>query len=173
MLDECLNKYAAKSLVTVDWTDNAPTGDFAAIYSDVHCTVHQSRGEGSGLIPFQSIACEMPVIAPCSTGIAEYLNPGNAMVLRTRGEMEGEDVYYRTGTHPMIDEDHLVELLRYAKDHWETEYEKVKLVAPGFREKYSWGNVLAEIVSLIQHLLEFKDPRDRKNIIRDKTSHLC
>ncbi len=69
----------------------------------------------------------------------------------------------------MIDEEHLVELLRYAKDHWEIEYEKVKQAAPGFREKYSWENVLADIVSLIQSLLEFKDPQDRKNIIREKT----
>ncbi len=147
---------------------SASTSDFASIYSDVHCMVHPSKGEGFGLIPFQSIACETPVIAPCSTGMMEYLNTGNAMALRTCCETEGEDVYYKTGTYPMIDEDHLVELLRYAKDNWEIENEKVKQAAPEFREKFSWENVLAELVSLIQSLLEFKDPQDRKNIICEK-----
>ncbi len=74
----------------------------------------------------------------------------------------------RLGTYPVIDEDHLVELLRYAEANWETEYEKVKQAAPGFREKYSCENVLADLVSLIQFLLEFKDPQDRKNIICEK-----
>ncbi len=167
-VNECLNKYEAKSLVTVDRSKSASTSDFASIYSDIHCTVHPSKGEGFGLIPFQSIACETPVIAPCSTGMKEYLNTGNAMVLRTSGETKGEDVYYKTGTYPMIDEEHLVELLRYAEGNWETEYEKVKQVAPEFREKFSWENVLTDLVSLIQSLLEFKDPQDRKNIICEK-----
>jgi len=169
-VQDCLARYEADSLVFIDPSGNASTGDFAAIYSEVHCTVHPSKGEGFGLIPFQSIACETPVIAPYSTGMTEYLTENNAMLLRTKGRTAGKDVYYKSGTYDLIDEDHLVELLRYATDHWETEYQKVKQVAPGFRKKYQWESVLADMVSLIQELLELKDSRDRREKIRTRVT---
>ena len=47
--------------------EHLDTASFAALYSEVHCAVHPSKGEGFGLVPLQPIACETPVIATAVT----------------------------------------------------------------------------------------------------------
>jgi glycosyltransferase involved in cell wall biosynthesis len=93
-VDKILEEFKLSPQVWIDEVDDSSTAEFAAIYSEVHCTVHPSNGEGFGLIPLQSIACETPVIAPQSTGMADYLSAENAMLLRTNGLMDVVDVYY-------------------------------------------------------------------------------
>ncbi len=171
-VDEILEAYDLCPQIWIDEVDNSSTAEFAAIYSSVHCTVHPSKGEGFGLIPFQSIACETPVIAPQSTGMADYLHKDNAMLLRTKGFTDEADVYYKCGSYAVIDEDHLVELLQYVEANWETECEKVRRIAPAFREKYQWDKVLHNTVTLIKDLAELKNPVDRKDLIRHRVHDL-
>ncbi len=142
-----------------------PTEEFAAYYSEVHCTVHPSRSEGFGLIPFQSIACETPVIAPATTGMADYLDADNAMLLRASGATVKGDVYYNCGSQPVIDEDHLVELLCHAEAEWEHEYARVRAVAPAFRKRYTWTAALREFLSLMKDLAELPDAPARRELI--------
>ena len=165
-----LRHYDAFSLVLLESPDSAGTEQFAAIYSDVHCTVHPSKGEGFGLIPFQSIACETPVIAASISGMAEYLNEDNAMLLRTTGEILADDVYYKSGRYFAIDEDHLVDLLRYAEAEWESEYRRVRHIAAGFREKYSWESVLADFIELLDKLTGLDSPAKKRELINASVS---
>ena len=164
-----LKVHDAFSLISLDMPDKASTRDFAAIYSDVHCTVHPAKGEGFGLIPFQSIACATPVIAANISGMAEYLDEHNAMLLKTKGEVWGDDVYYKSGHYYAIDEDHLVELLRYAEENWEHEYERVRRVSTAFRERFSWPNVLADFVNLVDELTALDRLSDKQELIRAVT----
>jgi len=142
------------------------TDAFAALYSEMHCTVHPAKGEGFGLIPMQSIACETPVIAPCSTGLADYVDTGNAMVLRTHGRDDAPEVYYGCGSYPLLDEEHLVELLRYAEANWESEYESVRRAAPAFRKAHGWTSVLAELIALIRELVGAGSAAQCRELIR-------
>jgi glycosyltransferase involved in cell wall biosynthesis len=164
-----MQHYDAFPLISLDRPDSAATGDFAAIYSQVHCTVHPSKGEGFGLIPFQSIACETPVIAAKSSGMAEYLNENNAMILRTGGEIIADDVYYKSGQYYAIDEEHLVELLRHAEANWEREYNRVKKNAPQFRQRFSWPNVLNDFVNLLDDLTRLDNPAQTRQLIQART----
>ncbi|MFT5112271.1 MAG: glycosyltransferase involved in cell wall biosynthesis [Parasphingorhabdus sp.] len=141
------------------WHDanlNCNTQKFADIYSEVHCTVHPSKGEGFGFIPFQSIACGTPVIAPHSTGMADYLNGDNSIKLKTSGRVNGEGVGNAVGTYFAIDEDHLSYCMRYVVNHWETEYQKCNLASSQFRHQYSWENVLEELISCIDGWLQLE-----------------
>jgi glycosyltransferase involved in cell wall biosynthesis len=132
----------------------------------VHCTVHPSKGEGFGLIPFQSIACETPVIAPAATGMADYLNDDNAMCLRTMGRTTGQMVGNQAGTYFTVDEGHLVELLIHAHTNWEDEYRKVRAAAPGIRSRYTWARVTSEFVEVIESVLAAQDPdRVRESLL--------
>ena len=66
------------------WLFFVPLGPMVVlglIFSRMNCTVHPSRGEGFGLVPLQSLACETPVIAPAVTGMTEYLTPDRAICL--------------------------------------------------------------------------------------------
>ncbi len=145
-----------------------PTADFAAYYSEVHCTVHPSRAEGFGLIPLQSIACETPIIAPCATGMADYLDESNAIVLRTLGTNDRPAVYYRTGSQPLIDEDHLVDRMRHVEANWQMEYEKVQGIGPDFRRRYTWPNALGDFVELVAGLAACPDPQLRRDMINQR-----
>jgi len=164
-----LEQYDAHDLITLDNNSGLSTAEFANVYSQVHCTVHPSKGEGFGLIPFQSIACETPVIAPYCTGMTEYLSDDNAMLLHTTGETIGKDVYYESGVYYSIDEDHLVELLRHTVVNWETEYSQVKSVAADFRECFKWNNVLADFQSLLQDLIDSNSESERCDLIHQYT----
>jgi glycosyltransferase involved in cell wall biosynthesis len=125
------------------------TAEFARIYSEVHCTVHVPRGEGFGLIPFQSIACETPVIAPAVTGMADFLDESNALCVRTAGSIRGSRAGHGAGHYFRIDEQHLVELLHEAHDNWEREYDKVRRAAPRHRERYRWSRVLEDLLEIL------------------------
>ena len=146
-------RYDFGRAILLDLPDQRNTAAFAQIYSEVHCTVHPSRWEGFGLVPFQSIACETPVIAPAITGMADFLNDDNAMCLGTTGRTAGVLGGNQAGTYFTIDEDHLVELLHHAHTNWEQEARKVRTAAPEFRDRYSWDAVLSEVIEVIEEVL--------------------
>jgi len=152
-VEKYLRDAGADDRIVIDPPNDCSTEEFARIYSDVHCTVHPSKGEGFGLIPFQSIACETPVIAPAVTGMADYLNADNAILLKMGGRVAGIGVGNQSGTYYSVDEDHLVHCLRHAYDHWEQEYRKVRQAAPAFRRAHSWDAALAQFSTLIGELL--------------------
>jgi glycosyltransferase involved in cell wall biosynthesis len=146
-------RYDFGEAIRLDLPDERDTAAFARIYSEVHCTVHPSRGEGFGLVPIQSIACETPVIAPAATGMADYLNDDNGMCLRTVGRTAGVLGGNQAGTYYTIDETHLVQLLRHVHSNWEDEYQKVRLAGPEIRERYSWDVVLDEFIGVLEEVL--------------------
>lgn len=153
-LRECMRKFNFGNKIQHVPLDSCSTKDFAAIYSQVHCTVHPSKGEGFGLIPFQSIACETPVLAPHVTGMADYLNEENSVPIETDGRVEGEGVGNSHGTYFSIDEQDLQAKLRYMYDNWAYEKDKVQKQGADFRSRHSWPNVLAEFFDLLESLVE-------------------
>ena len=163
------SRYGAEALrvVELDHQQSLPAEALARLYGAAHCTVHPSKGEGFGLIPFESIACETPVIAPAITGMADYLNAGNAMVLKTRGKIRTERTHKQTGNYYQIDEDDLVDRLRYARDHWQAEADKLHALAPAFRERHSWDRALREFLTLIEQLTGATDLAAEKRRIAD------
>jgi glycosyltransferase involved in cell wall biosynthesis len=104
-------------------------------------------------VPFQSIACETPVIAPAVTGMADYLDNDNAMCLRTVGRTAGVLGGNQAGAYFSIDEAHLVELLHHAHSNWEAEYRKVRTAGPELRARYPWNVVLSELIEVIEEVL--------------------
>ena len=129
--------------------EHLDTASFAALYSEVHCTVHPSKGEGFGLVPLQSIACETPVIATAATGMVDYLDDTNSIGLRTAGRVTGDKAGSAAGTYFAIDEDHLVASLLDVHERWEDRYEQVRLAAPDLRRRYAWPIVLDEVVRTV------------------------
>ncbi len=150
-----IKQFDAQEVISLDTGSNACTAIFSSIYSDVHCVVHPSKGEGFGLIPFQAIACETPVIAPFSSGMLEYLTHDNALEIKTQGVASAHDVYYQEGDYLLIDEQHLVAQMRYTYKHWETLYSKAQLNGESFRKQFSWPRVLEHFLHHIENLLAF------------------
>ena len=148
-----VEKNQAQDLVEFLEPKPIATAEFAAIYSDVHCTVHPSRGEGFGLIPFQSIACATPVIAPCHSGLTEYINEDNALIVKNLDQTKSEDIYYREGDYWPVDKQDLVDCLKGMEENWEAYQEKINHQSPLLHKEYSWENVLKPFMSHIQKVL--------------------
>ena len=171
-LENCRQKYPFGDLVELDlMSDSLPLEDYARIFSEVHCTVHPSKGEGFGLVPFQSIACETPVLAPHATGMADYLDVNNSLNIKTGEPVAGEGVGNAVGTYYSIDEDHLVEQLRYMADNWEAEYQKVRQVSSGFRQRYSWTAALAGFAQTVDALLALNSIAERQSLVQKHCSN--
>jgi len=156
VMQDLARRYDFGRLIRVEPPRPLDTAEFAALYHDADCTVHPSVAEGFGLIPFQSIACGTPVIAPAATGMADYLSDDNAMVLRTAGTQPGIGFAGQSGDFRAIDEDHLVELLRYAVDNWEAELAKVQRASTELRARYRWETVLDPLVELLNQTAKSK-----------------
>lgn len=149
--------YDFANLIETEELSYVSTEEYARIFSDVHCTVHPSRGEGFGLVPFQSVACETPVIAPHATGMADYLDANNSIELKTNGRINGEGVGNAAGTYFTIDEQHLADQLLYVDANWSDEYAKVRAAGPEFRHRHAWDSALMPFVDLIVRLHKLND----------------
>ncbi|MDZ7842620.1 MAG: glycosyltransferase [Gammaproteobacteria bacterium] len=145
-----LDEADAWEVVTVD-AHPLPELEYARVFSEVHATVHPSKAEGFGMIPLQSLSCATPVIAPCTTGMKDYLTPDNAMLLNTKGTVPalGDTGCDVGGQYHAIDEDHLVQCLRAMHDNWDEEAAKAVAAAPGIREQYNWARVFEPLLDII------------------------
>lgn len=133
--------------------DPLPLAAFAKLYSQVDCVVHPSKGEGFGLIPFQAIACECPVIAPAVTGMADYLNDSNAVILKTGDRIRGVALGNAAGHYYAVDENDLCRSMRYVLENWSRERNKLMEIGPAFRKQHAWPEALAGLVSFLRRLL--------------------
>jgi glycosyltransferase involved in cell wall biosynthesis len=166
-LNRCRLDQPFSDNILVEPISRCGTEEFARIYSDVHCTVHPSKGEGFGLIPFQSIACETPVIAIHKTGMADYLTDDNSIALNTKGRVAGEGMGNKYGTYFGIDEDHLIDCMETALENWDEEYLKLRQGAPKFREQNSWSAILGELTGIIESVLGTENLSHTKQRIRE------
>ncbi len=153
-LADKINKAQAMQVITVI-EDELPEAEYVRSFSQAHALVHPSKAEGFGMIPLQALACETPVIATGVTGLADYLNKDNAMILRTSGMVAckhdvGESI---GGQYHAIDEEHLVNCLIEMADNWKQEKQKASQAAASIRENYSWQQVAKPLIAAIENEL--------------------
>jgi len=160
--------YDRSGLIKILRFEECDTAEYASFFSRAHCTVHPSKGEGFGLVPFQSIACETPVIAMPVSGMADYLTEENAMLLRNTGKVDGTGWGGQAGEYYGIDEEHLVELLQYAVDNHDQEQEKVSRAGRELRRQYTWETVMAPLVSAVGDIVSSESVEAGKNRLRER-----
>ncbi|MDX1379288.1 MAG: glycosyltransferase family 4 protein [Anaerolineales bacterium] len=166
-IDAYRRHYDFGAVIHVDPPQAESTTEFAKIYSQVHCVVHPSKGEGFGLIPLQAIACETPVIAAPVTGMADYLSDRNAVLLKTAGRVPGIGIGNQSGTYFRIDEDDLVKKMRYVYENWTNEKRKLRSVAAEFRRVHSWENALSGFMTLARKIIAADDLAQAREIAGD------
>ena len=145
-------KYRFDNLIILEPLDFVPIEQYARLLSSVHCVVYPSRGEGFGLVPFQAIACETPVIAPYASGMTEYLSSEYATLIDTTGTSRGPSWDNQPGYYYDIDENDLTDKLIHVRENWQQKKSQLALHAPAFRQKFTWDNVLRPFTEAIRNL---------------------
>ncbi|MEM1111199.1 MAG: glycosyltransferase [Pseudomonadota bacterium] len=138
--------------IRVEPTQDLPTTDFASIYSEVHCTVHPTRGEGFGLIPLQSLACGTPVIAPIHSGLMDTLRPDWISPLNAVPPANpcapGRDGYY------CIEEAQLIAKLQEMVVAYSRRKADALALSAHIREQWTWPKALAPLTALVSAMLD-------------------
>ena len=86
--------------------------DLLALYRSADALVHPSRAEGFGFPVAEAMLLGLPVIAPASTGLADFCGPDTALVIPHRWEPSGSHFSVPGAEWAEPDEEALVETLR-------------------------------------------------------------
>jgi len=80
---ESIQRLRPQGRVRLNASERSPES-MNVLYNESDCVVTLSRGEGWCMPLTEALLCEVPVIAPRSTGMAEYLDDSIAELLPTR-----------------------------------------------------------------------------------------
>jgi glycosyltransferase involved in cell wall biosynthesis len=86
--------------------------DLLALYRSSDVLVHPSRAEGFGFPVAEAMLLGLPVIAPSSTGLADFCSPDTVLVIPHRWEPSGSHFAVPGAEWAEPNEDALVEMLR-------------------------------------------------------------
>jgi glycosyltransferase involved in cell wall biosynthesis len=125
-----------------------------ALYSNCHCFVYPTSGEGFGLSPFQAIATGMPTICTDLTGCTEY--SGLSMPLDAKFVAEEEyygDIEFTSVGHPQVaapDTRHLRELMTDAVKNFPKHKAQAIRSARILHSMQSWDSIARRILDLLE-----------------------
>ena len=125
------------------------------LYESAHAFVFPSRGEGFGLPPLEAMASGCLVIAPCHTGLAEFISTSTALVCETkkRGGFYGVNI---TVLEPKIDP--LRRLMRRTYEHYD---DTLPLRESGSRMAhghFTWAHAASSLCEIVPQLIEELQP---------------
>lgn len=154
--------------VRIEPTQNLPKEEFARCYSEVHCTVHPTRGEGFGLIPLQSLACATPVIAPRHTGLLDtlesrWIHSLSATPPRPPSREESQPLWN-------LDENELVAAMLQVHGNYPSYKKRAEVAAPIVQERFAWPRVLAPFLEVMGALAHCESDAARQQWLKDRTA---
>lgn len=122
------------------------------LYSQAHCMVYPSRGEGFGLIPFEAMATGMPTILPGDGGTKDFAHL-SSLVLKNHKWVKSSADKEHPGLWMEHDVDELIDLMEIAIDDYDNISHKSLMAAEQIHTLYSWNLVAEAIKGKILDLL--------------------
>ena len=115
--------------------------ELVSTYNSHHVAVFASKAEGIGLPIVEAMACGMPCIVPYNTGIMQYANDENALLLKKLTTMTIEDPIFLRGDYgtwdvPSVEE--MADKMLFAWTHQEDVEDLGKRAEDYMKNKYSW-----------------------------------
>lgn len=128
--------------------------DPSTLYSSYHCAVFPTKAEGIGLPITEAMAAGLPVITTNNTGITEYANDNNSILLKRLFEEPVYDKHFfpTPGVFghwmaPTIDE--LVEKLKWVYEHYEDAKKIGENAEVWMKENYTWDIAAKKLLEVL------------------------
>lgn len=142
--------------VALLYNQELPSHHMGSLYRSVDCFVLPTRGEGWGLPILEAMACGLPVIATDWSAHTDFMNQGNAYPLQVAELIpaRAKCPYYTGFRWAQPDEDHLVDLMRYACEHPEEAVAKGAAASEEILGRWTWRQAAQRIK---ERLVQIRD----------------
>lgn len=126
-----------------------PHYQLGSLYRSADCFLAPSRGEGWDLPLMEAMACGLPAIATDWAAHTEFVHPGIAYPLRSRGTVPavGKCPYYAGFSWADPDPDHLRHLLRHVYENQEEARRLGRAAAAEIAARRTWRHTAQKIRS--------------------------
>lgn len=127
--------------------------DLVNLYSQCHVYVNPTRAEGFGMTVVEAMAAGLPIVSPIHSGLSEFLNPSNCVVIPSvRGKEKHQfhpgAVRYSTNDGTLWDlkiEDIAGAMIK-AREEYNDLAKMAETQAPSIMAQFNWANVLKEFI---------------------------
>lgn len=130
--------------------------DIANIYNTHHAAVFASKAEGIGLPIVEAMACGLPTIVPFNSGITQYANDQNAILIKDDDLVE-EDIFdpnffalkgeFGVWNSPKVSA--LIDKMKWVHENYEQAQAIGKEAERYMREQYSWDLAAKKFASIL------------------------
>lgn len=147
------NKYG--KFKNIEYIHHIP--DIKLFYKKIHCAVFPTNAEGIGLPITETMACGIPTIVSNNSGISEYANHDNAILLNNLSEIPVFDPVFfpRSGefgewSSPTKEE--LSEKMKYVVENYEASLSIGSRAADYMKNIYNWNEPAKRLLEIIDAL---------------------
>ncbi len=130
--------------------------DIVSIYNTHHAAVFASKAEGIGLPIVEAMACGLPTIVPYNTGITQYANDNNSILIKGDDLVEEEifDINFfavkgEFGTWQSPKVSALADKMKWVYENYEQAQAIGKVAEQDMRENYSWDLSAKKFASIL------------------------
>jgi glycosyltransferase involved in cell wall biosynthesis len=123
--------------------------ELAHLYASCHVYVNPSRAEGFGLTVLEAAASGLPVVSPIHSGLTEFLNPSNCVVIDSvHDRSPASNFRYATndGFLWRVQATDIGNAMIKAHKNYEDLKEKAMVNMRYIRERFSWKSVLGSFI---------------------------
>lgn len=120
--------------------------EVCAILANHGFEVYPSRGEGFGLPPLEAMASALPVLAPATTGMREFVRRDTAILLDYQVKKGEYDVPIRA---PIVRWRDLARKMRWAYENYNDTSDLRKNAAQWAQQNLTWGMVAIKLYNTI------------------------
>lgn len=126
-------------VIAEDWRYQSQIADWLRAGD---CLLYLSAGEGFGLMPLEAMATGLPVILAANTGLLDYANAGNALLVQCPKQVRAVEYEKRFGGvywQAEPDFDQTVELIRWAFYNRRAAYQVGAQAAQDVQAHWTWA----------------------------------
>lgn len=165
VLKDYLESIGMDTSINVMWIEESMKPEqMVRLYNQVNVCVSPSRGEGFGLMPFEALACGVPIIVTGGGGFLQYANEKNARLIKCKEDFPAEMRYpyfdepafnyaksLLQGTAPQetdylsnwfsLDVENLKEHMKWAYENYDEFKGMAMDYQPTMKEQHTWDAV--------------------------------